>query len=61
VRAGERAADLVVFCFGSDAIEDNALDDAADAYAMLTMPAEARLNLTPDPQIPGRVGYVRIG
>jgi hypothetical protein len=34
-----------------DAIEDNALDDAADAYAMLTMPAEARLNLTPDPQI----------
>ena len=44
-----------------DAIEDNALDDAADADAMLTMPAEARLNLTPDPRIPGRGGYVRIG
>lgn len=43
------------------AMDDDALYDAADAYAERTMPTEARLNLTPDPQIAGRVSYVRLG
>jgi uncharacterized protein DUF4375 len=37
------------------------LYDAADAYAARTMPLEARLNLTPEPQVGGTVCYVRLG
>jgi Domain of unknown function (DUF4375) len=44
-----------------EAIGDDALDDAADAYAARTMPLEARLNLTPEPQVSGTVCYVRLG
>jgi uncharacterized protein DUF4375 len=39
----------------------DALYDAADAYAARTMPLEARLNLTPEPQVGGTVCYVRLG
>jgi hypothetical protein len=37
------------------------LYDAADAYAARTMPLEARLNLTPEPQVDGTVCYVSLG
>jgi hypothetical protein len=40
---------------------DDVLYEAADAYAARTMPLEARLNLTPEPQIGGTVCYVRLG
>ena len=43
------------------AMGDDALSDAADAYAARTMPGEAKLNLTPEPQIEGRVCYVGRG
>jgi hypothetical protein len=43
------------------AMGDDSLCDAADAYAAQTMPAQARLNLTPEPQIEGRVRYMRRG
>jgi hypothetical protein len=39
----------------------DALYDAADAYAARTMPLEARLNLTQQPQVGGTVCYVRLG
>ena len=44
-----------------EAIGDHVLDDAADAYAARTMPLEASLNLTPEPQVGGTVCYVRLG
>jgi Domain of unknown function (DUF4375) len=37
------------------------LYDAADAYAARAMPLEARLNLTPEPQVGGTVCYVSYG
>jgi Domain of unknown function (DUF4375) len=40
---------------------DDVLYDAADAYAVRTMPREARLNLTPEPRVGGTVCYVRLG
>ena len=40
---------------------DDVLYDAADAYAARTMPLEARLNLTQQPQVGGTVCYVRLG
>lgn len=43
------------------AIGDDVLFDAADAYATRTMPLDARLNLTPEPQVGGQVCYVRLG
>jgi hypothetical protein len=44
-----------------EAMGDGVLDDAADAYAARTMPLEASLNLTPEPQVGGTVCYVRLG
>lgn len=41
-----------------EAIGGEALCDAADAYAARAMPVESQMNLTPDPQIAGRVSYV---
>jgi hypothetical protein len=44
-----------------EASGDDLLYDAADAYAARTMPLEARLNLTPEPQVGGTVYYVGLG
>jgi hypothetical protein len=41
------------------AMIDDALSDAADAYAARTMPGEAKLSLTREPQVEGRVCYSR--
>jgi hypothetical protein len=40
---------------------NDALCDAADAYAARAMPVESQVNLTPDPQIAGELSYVRLG
>ena len=43
-----------------DAIAEDVLCDAADAYAARTMPLQAQLNLTPQPQVDGKICYASL-